>query len=78
MAFWTQHQRLVNASHQPPTIVLPSYSSARKLPVLTRCWPCCWHARGCPCCYGMRTKGTQILASDVSVALIKALAALKP
>jgi anthranilate phosphoribosyltransferase len=43
-----QRMQLVPNADQP-TVVLPSYNGARKLPVLTPCWPCCWRARGWLC-----------------------------
>ena len=43
------HARLQHVPAQQPVVVLPSYNGARKLPGRCRCWPCCWHARVCPC-----------------------------
>ncbi|MFD2377658.1 DNA-binding protein YbiB [Ottowia pentelensis] len=62
-----------------PLIVLPSYNGARKLPVLTPCWPCCWRAPASVLLHGMRTEAGRVVSSDVLAALdLPALAAIKP
>lgn len=43
-----QRLQLVPNANQP-TVVLPSYNGARKLPVLTPCWLCCWRGKGWLC-----------------------------
>jgi anthranilate phosphoribosyltransferase len=77
-AFWTRRTSgwpLPATSR--PTIVLPSYNGARKLPVLTPLLALLLAREGLPVLlHGMRTEARRILASDVLEALdIKALAA---
>ena len=72
------HQRLAKLpATSRPTIVLPSYNGARKLPVLTPLLALLLAREGLPVLlHGMRTEARRILASDVLEALdIKALAA---
>ena len=74
------HQRLARLpATSRPTIVLPSYNGARKLPVLTPLLAMLLAREGLPVLlHGMRTEARRILASDVLEALdIKALAAPK-
>ncbi|QIL81021.1 DNA-binding protein YbiB [Diaphorobacter sp. HDW4A] len=53
-----------------PTIVLPSYNGARKLPVLTPLLALLLAREGLPVLlHGMRTEARRVLASDVLVAL---------
>ena len=62
--------RFSAAIDAPPSIVLPSYNGARKLPVLTPLLALLLAREGLPVLlHGMRTEARRVLASDVLVAL---------
>jgi anthranilate phosphoribosyltransferase len=83
-AIHTRLQRFpASAPGSPPTVVIPSYNGARKLPVLTPLLALLLAREGLPVLvHGMRTEARRVLATDVLHALghtaLQAPAAIAP